>query len=68
MDHHLSTAIARLKRHRAWAQRTLRWAHSVEKDYPGQVKAVEHTIDIAAGVFQRAVMRAADAEAKHTKN
>ena len=67
MDH-LSTAIARLMRHRRWAERTRRWAHSVEKDYPGQVKAAEHTIDIAAGVFTRAVMRAADAEAKQTKN
>ena len=67
MDH-LSRAIARLKRHRSWAARMRRWAHSVEKDYPGQVKAAEHTINIAAGVFQRAVMRAADDEGKQTKN
>lgn len=64
----LATAIARLMRHRAWAERTLRWAHNVEKDCPGQVKAAKHTINVAEKVFRRVVMTAADAEAKKTKN
>jgi hypothetical protein len=64
----LGTAIARMKRHRAWAERTLRWAHSVEKDYPGQVEHSQHTIKVAEEVFQRVVMAAADAEANKKKN
>jgi hypothetical protein len=61
----LSTAIARLMRHRAWAAKTLRWARSQECDHAGEVK---RTIDVAEKVFQRVVMAAADAEAKQTKN
>ena len=51
-------------RHRAWAARTLRWAHNHEKD-AGQVK---HTIEVAEEIFQRVVMAAADDEVKQTKN
>ena len=67
MDHsHLSTCVARLARHRAWAERTRRWAqHSRDKDLLDQVK---RTIDVAKEVFERAVMRAADDEARKTKN
>ena len=64
----LSTAIARLMRHRTWAERTLRWAHSHEKDCPGQVEQSQHIIDVAERVFQRVVMRAADDDANKTKN
>lgn len=56
MDH-LSTAIARLMRHRAWAERTLRWARSQECNYAGEVR---RTVDRAEEIFQRAVMNAVD--------
>jgi hypothetical protein len=55
-----SAAIGRLVRHRAWAAETLRWAHTQERDYSGLVEQTQGTIDVAEGVFQRAVMRAAD--------
>ena len=64
MTEQLSKAVARLARHRAWAERTLRWVRSREKRCP----EVKRTIDVAEEVLQRVVMAAADDEAKKTEN
>ena len=58
MARDLDRVIAGLKRHRAWAERSLR---AVAGD-PELLKATQRTIARGERILRRVVMRAADAE------